>query len=114
MVGSPQIEEYRKKGNGFVNEVATLWKLIIAAAARKDCGTVIYILDSLDECEAASRNLLLDALIEFYCAQLQEQVQRENSHLKVPRDKSTLPSNRAMFPQASDDSLKSRKRNRLH
>lgn len=77
------LKEYSKKKDKFVTEVATLWTLIVSATAQKDCGTVICIIDGLDECQADSRKLLLDALVGFYSAQLQDQVQPENRQLKL-------------------------------
>ena len=76
------LEEYRKKGDKFTAEIETLWNLIVSATAQEDCGTVICILDGLDECQAESRERLLNALVGFYSAQPLEQAQPNNAQLK--------------------------------
>ena len=76
------LEEYCKKEKKFITEVKTLWNLILSTTAQKDSGTVFCILNGLDECQADSRKLLLDALVVFYSAQLREKAQQENRQLK--------------------------------
>ena len=57
--------EFQKKGHRFTEELQSLWNTL-TAAAEKDCGNIICILDGLDGCEKSSGELLIDHLVLFY------------------------------------------------
>ncbi|RPA99865.1 hypothetical protein L873DRAFT_862724 [Choiromyces venosus 120613-1] len=52
-------EAFECKGKRFVEEVDTLWNILVKAVAEGGCGDVICVVDALDECEERS----LDPLI---------------------------------------------------
>ncbi|MCJ1472951.1 hypothetical protein MMC13_001600, partial [Lambiella insularis] len=64
------MNDYRSKGDKFVTEFDTLWRTLTTILDDEGCGNVICVLDALDECGQQSRNLLIDALVEYYSQRL--------------------------------------------
>jgi ferritin-like protein len=56
----------RKCGEALKGNSEELWRIFISAATDPSAGTVICILDALDECQVADRNKLINRLEDFY------------------------------------------------
>ncbi|PWW73395.1 hypothetical protein C7212DRAFT_366195 [Tuber magnatum] len=52
-------QEFVAKGKKFADEVDTLWKILVRAAAESGCAEVICVLDALDECEEVTLAALI-------------------------------------------------------
>ncbi|PKK44948.1 hypothetical protein CI102_8794 [Trichoderma harzianum] len=62
------LPRYEERGNQLFTSFDALWAVFIAAAADQDTGRTYCIIDALDECDNASKDILLCQLHEtFYC-----------------------------------------------
>ncbi|KAI9877712.1 MAG: hypothetical protein M1830_003024 [Pleopsidium flavum] len=60
------IPEYRRNGNKLPQLFNELWGILLSAAADPDAGSVICILDGLDECAESTRLPIIRELASFY------------------------------------------------
>lgn len=60
------VREYNLKGQKLIDELDTLWEILVAASTAPESENVICMIDGLDECEEAAHTLLMDLLIQFY------------------------------------------------
>ena len=63
---SHAMSEFRNKAGKFTEELGTLWNILTTAAASKNSGNVICIIDGLDKCEELTRVQLIQSLATFY------------------------------------------------
>ncbi|KAJ0117970.1 hypothetical protein J7T55_014421 [Diaporthe amygdali] len=59
------METYRKNGTSMFSQLLCLWETLEAVLSDKQCGTVILILDAMDECRAEDRQPLIEALAKL-------------------------------------------------
>lgn len=62
------IPEYTRNGSNLPSLFDTLWTILMKAAADSEAGEIICILDALDECEMAGKDLI-EKLCNFHSAQ---------------------------------------------
>ncbi|KAH0559465.1 hypothetical protein GP486_004019 [Trichoglossum hirsutum] len=60
------VPEFERNGAKLSQLFDTLWSILITAAACPDAGSIICVLDALDECAESSRLLLIKKLANFY------------------------------------------------
>jgi ankyrin repeat protein len=60
------IPEFQRNGDKLPQLFDTLWSILVTAAACPDAGSVICVLDALDECAESSRLPLIKKLASFY------------------------------------------------
>ena len=60
------VNDYKSKGEKFTQEFGTLWRIFKAATTDRECGSVICIVDALDECDGSTRKDLIDSLVRMY------------------------------------------------
>ncbi|KAL9616879.1 MAG: hypothetical protein Q9160_008301 [Pyrenula sp. 1 TL-2023] len=60
------LNEYRSKGQKFVEELHTLWDILTAVTADATCGNIICVVDGLDECEEHTRKDFLREMVDYY------------------------------------------------
>ncbi|KAF8536827.1 hypothetical protein BDD12DRAFT_933421 [Trichophaea hybrida] len=60
------IKEFESKGEKFTEGLDTLWNIFTAAITDLDCGNVICIIDSLDECERSTREKLINYFVRMF------------------------------------------------
>lgn len=58
--------DFVDKGSKVTEEFETLWRILLSASADPRAGTIICIIDGLDECEEASKGKLIAALAEQF------------------------------------------------
>jgi hypothetical protein len=58
--------EFENYGYQISEHFEVMWKILGRAAADPQAGEVICILDALDECETAGRDMLIDSLVRYY------------------------------------------------
>lgn len=57
------IREYNLKGKILIEELDTLWEILVAASTAPGSESVICIIDGLDECEESARSQLMNLLL---------------------------------------------------
>ena len=60
------IPAWEETGDKVIQEVAELWRILLAAASDNQMHDVTCILDALDECQLSDRRVLIDMLAKFY------------------------------------------------
>jgi hypothetical protein len=58
--------ELRNKGQKFMEEFNTLWKIFTKAVTDSSCGNIICVIDGLDECDESTRVLFINSLVKFH------------------------------------------------
>ena len=103
--------EYQIKGARFTEEMDTLCNIFRSAVSAKNCGNIICVLDGLDECEEATRNPLIQFLVEILVDM--EAKKEKSSFLKVLMTSRPIPSieNRfkpipSVFLSAEDENIR--------
>lgn len=60
------MKELKAKGQKFTEELGTLWNIFRAATTDPGCGSVICVIDGLDECGESTRDKFIDSLVKIY------------------------------------------------
>ncbi|PWW75243.1 hypothetical protein C7212DRAFT_358351 [Tuber magnatum] len=63
------LEEFRLKAERFTGEMDALWGILVNAAADRECGDVICVVDGLDECESKTRGQLIGRMTALFGSQ---------------------------------------------
>jgi hypothetical protein len=61
------LSSHKNYGKALAHNLSELWRILLECATSPNTGEVVCVLDALDECEASSRNQLINKLKEFYC-----------------------------------------------
>ncbi|EON65772.1 hypothetical protein W97_05011 [Coniosporium apollinis CBS 100218] len=88
--------EHDKKSERFVEELGTLWNILIATAKDRPAGNIVCIIDALDECEFRSRHQLMDSFVRFHSAETTQNrglkiLVTGRPYLEIERGFATLP-----------------------
>ncbi|KAH8660053.1 hypothetical protein BX600DRAFT_399966 [Xylariales sp. PMI_506] len=77
---SHAIPAHKSFGSKLAQNMSELWRILTSCAKSEGAGEIVCILDALDECELASRRLLIEKLGEFY---LKTSQQKTTAKLKI-------------------------------
>ena len=59
-------EDFRTKSDSFLNDLDTVWSILMKAVADSSQAETVCILDALDECQEDSRSALVAKLVQLY------------------------------------------------
>ncbi|PKS11061.1 hypothetical protein jhhlp_002822 [Lomentospora prolificans] len=63
------MEGYNKNGKGLIDTVTVLWSILESATRDPDAGTIIYVIDALDECQDAELRTLTRMIKDHFKVQ---------------------------------------------
>ena len=59
-------EDFRTKSDSFLNDLDTVWSILMKAVADSSQAETVCVLDALDECQEDSRSALVAKLVQLY------------------------------------------------